>query len=188
MITAEQIAPIRAVPLLRTEYHQLAKAGAYAGRRVQLIFGTVIDMSAMGTEHAQTIRALIRHFVTSAPAELDVMVQLPIAAADDSEPEPDFAFVPHESKGAADHPRVARLLVEVADTSLKLDLGPKAQLYAASKVPEYWVIDLNARTTVVYRTPRRGKYTSVRRVPWTALLRSTAVPSLSVRLTEHLER
>jgi hypothetical protein len=34
------------------------------------------------------------------------------------------------------------LIVEVADTTLDFDLGPKAELYAAAGVPEYWVIDL----------------------------------------------
>jgi Uma2 family endonuclease len=35
------------------------------------------------------------------------------------------------------------LLVEVSDTTLDLDLGPKLRIYAEAGVPEYWVVDLN---------------------------------------------
>ena len=71
---------------------------------------------------------------------------------------------------------------------LKLDLGPKATLYAQCRVPEYWVLDLAARSTVVHRAPRRGKYSSVRRVPWSTLLSSTSVAALSVRFADVLVR
>lgn len=67
MLTAEQIAPRRAVPILRTTYRQLTELGAYQGRRVQLLYGTVIDMSSMGTPHAMAIRLLLRYFVTQTP-------------------------------------------------------------------------------------------------------------------------
>lgn len=186
VLTAEQIAPKQAVPILRTTYHQLGELGVYAGRRVQLVYGTVIDMSPMGTPHANAIRMLNRCFVTHTAPDIDVMVQLPIAAADDSEPEPDFAFIPQLKRATEDHPSTALLVVEVADSSLKLDLGPKSSLYAECRVPEYWVVDLKARSTVVHRVPRRGKYTSVRRVAWSAVLTSTAVAGLSIKLTDIL--
>ena len=188
MLTAEQIAPNRAFPTLRKTYHQLGELGVYQGRRVQLLYGTVIDMSSMGTPHANAIRVLTRYFVTHTSKAMDVMVQLPIAASDESEPEPDFAFVPSRPVSEDDHPATALLVVEVADSSLKLDLGVKALLYAECGVPEYWVLDLKARSTVVHRAPRRGKYTSCRRVPWTSLLKSISVPSLSLRFAPILSR
>jgi Uma2 family endonuclease len=185
VLTAEEIAPKRAVPILRTTYHQLGELGVYQGRRVQLIYGTVIDMSPMGTPHANAIRVLNRFFVSNTPANIDVMVQLPLAAAVDSEPEPDFAFVRALKGPSEDHPSTALLVVEVADSSLKLDLGPKATLYAECKVPEYWVIDLKTRSTAVHRAPKKGKYTSVRRVPWATALTSDAL-GLTVRLGDLL--
>ena len=100
----------------------------------------------------------------------------------------DFAFVPSRPVSEDDHPATALLVVEVADSSLKLDLGVKALLYAECGVPEYWVLDLKARSTVVHRAPRRGKYTSCRRVPWTSVLKSISVPSLSLRLAPILSR
>ena len=69
-----------------------------------------------------------------------------------------------------DHPSHAYLVIEVAETTLRTDLGLKRVLYALGGVAEYWVVDLKARSTVVHRVPRRGKYTSVRRVAWSAVL------------------
>lgn len=186
VLTAEEIAPRRAVPLSRTAYHQLGELGAFAGRRVQLVYGTVIDMSPMGTQHRDAIRVLNRSLVNLTPPAFDVMVQLPVEVSDDSEPEPDFAIVP---KLEADETELRPLLaIEVADSSLKLDLGPKARLYAEAKIAEYWVLDLGGRTTVVHRTPRAGKYASVRRVPWSKPLSASTVPGLTVQLSAVLHR
>ena len=179
MLTAEEIAPKRAVSLSRKSYHQLAESGVYDGRRTQLIYGTVIDMNSMGTPHANAIRVLNRFFVTITSPEFDVMVQLPLAASDESEPEPDFAFVSRLGPHIADHPQTALLVVEVADSSRRLDLGPKATLYAECGVVEYWVIDLKAQSTIVHRSPRRGRYTSTRKVSWSSKLTSKAIPAIS---------
>jgi Uma2 family endonuclease len=189
VLTAEEIAPNRALLLSRKTYHQLGDLGVYEGRRTQLLYGTVIDMSPMGTLHANAIRILTRHFVMAAGQSFDVMVQLPIAVSDESEPEPDFALVPCLPGHLHDQPPTTALLViEVADSSLRLDLGPKATLYAEAGVPEYWVVDLKGRSTVVHRSPRRGKYMSVRKNSWSTLLISKAVPSITARFADLLKK
>lgn len=78
----------------RARYHQLGELGVFDGRRVQLLEGTVFDMSPMGSPRSTAVRVLTR-VLTSATVNLglDVMVQLPLAASDDSEPEPDFAII-----------------------------------------------------------------------------------------------
>lgn len=54
-----------------------------------------------------------------------------------------------------------RLVAEVSDTSLRFNLTTKAALYARAGIPEYWVVDLDARRIVVLREPREGQYTSL---------------------------
>ena len=51
-------------------------------------------------------------------------------------------------------PATAILVVEVADTSLTVDTGDKAELYAAGGIADYWVVDLNNRVLIVRRDPR----------------------------------
>ena len=54
--------------------------------------------------------------------------------------------------------RTKPLLVEVADSSLEVDLGEKASLYAEALVPEYWFVNLVERVLVVCRKPELGSY------------------------------
>lgn len=188
MLSTEAIAPVEPFRLERSVYHRLADLGTFVGRRVQLIRGTVIDMSPMGTSHAAALMELTMALAARCSPGVKLRVQLPLAADDDSEPEPDFALIQSPVESTGDHPSTALLVIEVADTSLRLDLGPKAALYAQCRVPEYWVIDLAAGSTVVHRTLRHGRYESVRRAPWSRILTSSALPQLGLRLDEFLKR
>jgi hypothetical protein len=50
------------------------------------------------------------------------------------------------------------LLVEIADSSLRYDIGRKAALYASFDIRELWVIDAVRLTTRVFRDPAAGGY------------------------------
>ena len=83
-----------------------------------------------------------------------------MVAGDHSEPEPDLAVVPDEDYSAR-HPLSAALVVEVARSSRGIDLGVKARVYAATGVPEYWVLDLANRCLYVHRGPSARGYDEV---------------------------
>lgn len=59
------------------------------------------------------------------------------------------------------HPTRAHLIVEVADSSLKVDRGIKAQLYAESGVTEYWVLNVRDGILEVHSEIVNGAYTRV---------------------------
>jgi Uma2 family endonuclease len=74
-----------------------------------------------------------------------VRAHSPIVLNEWSEPEPDIAVcapVPDSYKQA--HPRADEILlvIEVADSSLTYDRTRKAQAYATSGIPEYWIVNL----------------------------------------------
>ena len=71
------------------------------------------------------------------------------------------------------------LAIEVADTSLREDLGPKRLSYARAGVPHYWVMDINAEVTHVMSDPHKGDYRSQAVVPFKSLL---AVPGAARRI------
>jgi hypothetical protein len=79
-------------------------------------------------------------------------------AAADSMPEPDLAIIPLDEDRPDRLPERALLIIEVAETSRKKDLGPKARLYALSQCPHYWVFDLEKRFVRVHADPRDGEY------------------------------
>jgi Uma2 family endonuclease len=149
VLDTAHLAPERPRPLRRTEYEQLVDAGAFTDERIELLEGVLVSMSPQGTEHADVVSRLTMLFVRVVGDRALVRVQCPFAASDDSEPEPDLALVPHGNYRGA-HPTRAFLIVEVAESSLRKDSRIKADLYARSRVDEYWIVDLNARTVLVH--------------------------------------
>jgi Uma2 family endonuclease len=79
----------------------------------------------------------------------------PLALDDQSEPEPDIAMVtgdPLDYVGG--HPATAALVVEVADSSLRLDRRLKSRVYARAGLPELWIANLVEGVLEVHRDPR----------------------------------
>ena len=138
----------------RETFQELAPRGFFVGQHLELIDGTITVMSPQDASHAAHI-ALIQQVTQNVlPSDNYVRVQLPLSLSDFSEPEPDLAVV-HGSPGdhVLHHPAGAALVVEVSRSSLDLDLGPKAELYASVGIPEYWVVDVRARQVIVSREP-----------------------------------
>jgi Uma2 family endonuclease len=136
----------------REEYFRLAGLGAFDGIRVERIRGEIIDMSPIGWPHhlAKTLVADVLRAVFASGFWISEQGPFTI---DDSDPEPDVAVIPGTIRDLKEHPSVASLIVEVAESSLTFDTTTKAELYAAAKVPEYWVLDLVNRRLLVFRDP-----------------------------------
>ena len=78
-----------------------------------------------------------------------------MALGEHSEPEPDVAVVAGKPQDyIVAHPSTAALVVEVADSSLRLDRRFKAAVYARAGLHEYWIVNLVDRTLEVYREPQ----------------------------------
>ncbi len=61
-------------------------------------------------------------------------------------PEPDLLLT-SEPRGPGPVPGTSvALVIEIADATLRSDLGRKAAIYGRHGVPEYWVVDVNGRT------------------------------------------
>ena len=141
----------------REEWDRLVEIGFFEGERLELIEGRIIQMSPQRVPHRTAIE-VVDHYVRRAfPEGYRICSQLPFRTADGSEPEPDFAVVAGDDPRAArQHPTSAVLIIEISDTTLRQD-RKKARLYAVTKVPEYWIINLVARNMEVYREPRTKK-------------------------------
>jgi len=126
--------------------------GALEGMPVELVEGFLVDVSPQGPQHAALVQALMRWFAPN----LDLLrVQMPLAAGEASEPEPDIALVEHDDPTR--HPSTALLVVEVAVTSQEQD-EHKATLYARAAVPTYWLVDVRSRTVTAFSEPSSDGY------------------------------
>jgi Uma2 family endonuclease len=165
------------------EIEALVKAGVLGeNERFELIGGEIVPMNAKGIRHEVLKSALIYHFVRTAPAEFVFAGETTFRLSDDSFVEPDFVFFRKADGLAALAPKTALLAVEVADSSLRWDLGRKALIYAHFGIPELWVIDAVKETTHVHTAPGLEGYGSIREVASDAEVQSLVIRGLSVTL------
>jgi len=174
-------------PLLRAEYDELVETGALEGVRVELLQGVLVEVTPQGVPHADVITRLTRLLAPLMQGGQDLRVQLPLAAGPADEPEPDLAVVEQRDRWDA-HPSTAALVVEVAHSSQRMDLGYKARLYAAAEVPDYWVVDLAAQRVLVHREPAADGYAAVRVLVPGETVTPLVAPDLVIDVTRVVRR
>ncbi len=134
------------------QYYELDKLGFFQDKRVQLIFGEIIEMSPLGWSHVRATSKTAELLKVAFAGAFWVNEEHPFRVAG-SLPQPDIAVIPGKQSDYTDHPDRAVLVVEVADTSFFTDTTTKAELYATASVPEYWVLDLDKKQLHVFRDP-----------------------------------
>ena len=123
-----------------------------------------------------------------------VQMQSAIILDDRSEPEPDVSVVRGAPRDYADsHPRGPALVVEIAQSGLRIARGRKAAAYARAGLADYWIVNLVDRVLEVYREParpgpalRRSSYISVVTLDLAATVAPLAVPSAHIRVGDLL--
>jgi Uma2 family endonuclease len=138
----------------RAEYERLVELGMFQGERLELLEGVLVVREPQGSVHATIVTAIGDVLRPAFGVGWHVRLQLPLALDEHSEPEPDVAVVAGAIRDYLEaHPRMAALVVEVADSSLRLDRRFKAAIYARAGLPEYWIADLAQRALEVHRDP-----------------------------------
>jgi len=141
-----------------------------------------VRTTTQSERHARIIERLTRLLVRAVSDEYGVRPQLPLTLGADNEPEPDLAIVALEDAPSRDeHPKMARLVIEVSGESLCLDRDVKGAVYAAAGIPEYWIVDIDHQSVEEYRDPDpvSGRYRGSSIVAGDAVLDCHVLPSLS---------
>ena len=120
----------------------MAEAGILRDdERIELIEGRIFKMAPIGARHGGVVSRLSRLLARQLPEGLLAWVQATIRLAPDAAPEPDLAVVHDRAYGdVLPGPEDIRLIIEVAETSLRFDRNVKLPLYAAAGIPEVWVV------------------------------------------------
>jgi Uma2 family endonuclease len=179
--TAEVIRPLR-----RVEYDQLVALGAFQDERIELLDGALVAMSPIGAPHSSAVQKLTRMLVLALVGRAEVRPQLPFAALEFSEPEPDLAVVPVGDYDT-EHPAQAHLIIEVAESSLATDRGKKLRLYARCGVPEYWIVNVAERCIEVHTVPQGDSYDRVETYGHGQAIRVGAFRDVEVRVANVLK-
>src|SRR5688500_382656 len=99
-------------PLSRLEYERMVELGFfYEDEHVELLEGVLVKRSPQGWQHAAVSQRISSALARGIDDALAVRTQLPFAATDYSEPEPDIAVV-EDDRASRAHPREALLIVD----------------------------------------------------------------------------
>jgi Uma2 family endonuclease len=153
---------IPGVPIVRlsvADYHRMLDAGILqSGDPIELLAGWLVPKMTKGPRHGTVLRLIAKWLEASAGPGWIIRQQDPITT-DDSEPEPDIAVVAGQDMDYLrrhPHPNEVALVIEVAHTSVSLDRGLKAEIYAHAGIEQYWVANLVDDVMEVYSQPNRG--------------------------------
>jgi Uma2 family endonuclease len=130
--------------------------------RVELIGGELVPMSPKGNHHETVKIALLRRWYRIAPDDVDLAPETTFRLSEDTYLEPDVVVYPSTMEPKDLKGLNVLLVVEIADSSRRYDMGRKAKLYASFGVRELWVIDAVKLTARVFREPGAGGYSETR--------------------------
>lgn len=144
------------------EYEQMAVAGILGeDDRLELLEGEIVEMSALGPQHAASVDRLNQRLQRLVHDRAIVRIQNPIRLGEYSQPQPDIALVqPRDDfyAGAHPEPEDVLLLIEVSESSLAYDRDVKLPLYGQAGIVEVWLVALLPQVVEVYRIPGEQGY------------------------------
>ncbi len=147
----------------------MEKAGILgADERIELIDGELIDMNPILPPHANCMTLLTRLLYANLDQQ-DYIIssQNPVKMTNESILEPDLVVTRYADsllKNQFITPDDIVLLIEVSDSTYKTDKGRKLEIYAASGVKEYWIVNIGEQQIEVHIAPEGQKFTSIKLV------------------------
>ena len=129
--------------------------------RVELMDGEIYSQRPPGSRHIARTMRIQKCLEQLIGSKALISVQNPIALGELSEPQPDVAVL----KLAKDFyesrlPECEDILwvVEVSDSTLAFDRNVKLPRYAAGRIPEVWIMDVELNHLTIYRAPEKERY------------------------------
>ena len=179
----------------RHEYARLIDHG-FLGEDapVELLDGLLLVKEPQHSLHRTAVLLVARAVERAFGEGWFVQTQSPIVLDDRSEPEPDVCVVLGSPRDYVEaHPRHTALLVEVAQSGLRLARGRKAAAYARAHVADYWVVNLIDRVLEISRQPTgpgpsrpRWGYAAIRTLGPDDTITPLAAPSAGIGVADLL--
>lgn len=178
------------VPIkLRIEDYALLAAGGYLDTlgKTELIDGLVYAVSPQYRQHGfikDELAYRLRRKLEEIGSAVHVATEQSVAIRPYDEPQPDIVLT-SEPRGEGPIPVTSvALMVEISWSTLDIDLQSKARLYASASVPEYWVVDVNARVIHQLWSPADDSYTERHEVAFGERLLAATIPVLEIDTAE----
>lgn len=170
------------------EFNRLGQAGIFGeDDRVELIDGEIIVMSPIESKHAGTVTQVSWILDQKLGERVLLHLQNPAVLDDFSEPLPDIAVLKRRIdfyKNGHPGPDDILLLIEVSDTTLAYDRGPKLQKYAERGIAEVLIANLRDDLIEQFREPHSHGYGASRQFGRGAVITAEAFPGVSFAVDE----
>lgn len=188
-VTDAAIAILPAQPFVRirrtvAEYYKMFELGLIdveTFEKSEIIDGELVRKMSIGDRHAWIVAFLTRFFILNLPETILVSGQNPLHLDDYDEPEPDVVLADLTKYDGRRHPTPAEtiLVIEVAESSLRVDRTTKLSLYATNELPEVWIVNIPGKSVEVYTDPQLGAYGSTTVFELGSLVISDKLPGLA---------
>jgi Uma2 family endonuclease len=152
--------------------------------RFELIDGDVVPMSPKGIRHELIKGALNELWIKRKPSNIRLMQETTYHLNHSSFLEPDFVFFASTTKLIELRPENTLLAVEISDSTLRYDIGRKANLYAKHGLRELWVIDAETLQAHIFTKPSADGYLERHLVEPQDHLAPSFAPEIGVKLAE----
>jgi Uma2 family endonuclease len=142
------------------EFDRLGASGVLDDTRLELIEGQLIVMTPANPPHETAVGLVADALRAVVGPAYHVREEKTLGIDTWNAPLPDLAVVVGTRRAyATRRPTVAEtiLVVEVSDSTLATDRGDKADRYAASRLAEYWILNLVDRCLEIRRQPGRTR-------------------------------
>jgi Uma2 family endonuclease len=179
----------------RHEYERLIDHGFLdEDEPIELLDGLLLVKEPQHSPHRTSVLLVAKAVELAFGEGWFVQTQSPIILGHRSEPEPDVCVVRGSPRDYVDaHPRRPALIVEVAQSGLRIARGRKAAVYARARIADYWIVNLVDRVLEVHREPARpgparGRwgYAAIGTLGADAAIAPLAAPSAAMRVADLL--
>ena len=135
------------------QFHALARY-LEPDLRHELLDGQILVMTPPASPHTIVLDRLTEQFRALRHHGLPFIWTGGLRLSQTSELWPDLCLLGREHTGLQNPSAAeAKLVIEVAHTTLDYDTGKKLRAYQAAGVPEYWVVDVKGRHVLRYLLP-----------------------------------
>jgi Uma2 family endonuclease len=167
------------------EFLLLDREGAFGWNRTELFGGEIFYMSPKYRPHSRGVTDLafaLKDALGRLKSNLAVLLDVSIHLSDYDAPEPDIVLTDQPDGEGILPLAAARVVIEVSSTTQKIDLGPKAELYASAGIAEYWVLDVTVGILHQMWSPADKIYTQHRQIRAGEMVVAETVTGLTVEL------
>jgi Uma2 family endonuclease len=172
------------------EFRRLAQLGILrSDERVELLDGIIVEMHPTGAHLWRAHDRIVRYLEAAVGARVLVAEQSSLPLGERNEPRPDVTLMHRAESTSAGEPRPEAIvaIVELANASSRIELGPKLRLYARSKIADYLVVDLEANALLHHAKPHEADYQHVARLSYGETFSLTRLADVALRVDPFLE-